>query len=182
MMEDATVRLKLQPLTAGAFRPYGQLLETKQPIFPEVESGEGRVAIELLKLKRPANPRRISMMATHFSYNQTFIPVRGTMALVVAPAPRNRLDGHDRYEVDYERLAAFFVEPGQAAFIEKGVWHYAVALGAECDFINVTRKNPGEGTSRLEAEMRMDQIPSMRPYVEVLDFRARDKRVIELEV
>jgi hypothetical protein len=49
-------------------------------------------------------------------------------------------------------------------------------------FINVTRKNPGEGTSRLEAEMRMDQIPSMRPYVEVLDFRARDKRVIELEV
>jgi ureidoglycolate hydrolase len=181
-MEDATIRLKLQPLTASAFRAYGQMLETKQPIFPEVETGEGRVAIELLKLKRPENPRRISMMATHFSYNQTFIPVRGTMALIVAPAPRNRPDGHDRYEVDYERLAAFFVEPGQAAFIEKGVWHYAVALGAECEFINVTRKNPGEGTSRLDAEMLMDQIPSMRPYVEVLDFRARDKRVIEIEV
>jgi ureidoglycolate hydrolase len=181
-MDDETIKLKIVPITAGGFTPYGKMLESKQPIFPDVDQGEGRVAIELLKLKRPANPRRISMMATHFSYNQTFIPVRGTMALVVAPPPRNRTDGHDNYEVDYTRLGAFFVEPGQAAFIDKGVWHYAVALGAECEFINVTRKNPGEGTSRIDEEMRMDKIPSMRPYVEVLDFRKRDHRVIELEV
>lgn len=181
-MEDEVLRVKVQPLTAEAFRPYGQMLENKQPLFPEVEPGEGRVALELLKFKRPVNPRRISMMATHFSYNQTFIPVRGTMALVVAPAPRNRADGQHKYEIDYTQLAAFFVEPGQAAFIEKGVWHYAVALGQECEFVNVTRKNPGEGTSRLDEEMRMDRIPSMRPYVEVLDFRQRDRRVIELEV
>jgi ureidoglycolate hydrolase len=182
VMQDEVVHIKVQPLTSEAFRPYGHMLENKQPLFPEVEQGEGRVAIELLQFKRPVNPRRISMMATHFSYNQTFIPVRGTMALIVAPAPRNRSDGHERYEIDYDRLAAFFVEPGQAAFIEKGVWHYAVALGQECEFINVTRKNPGEGTSRLDDEMRMDKIPSMRPYVEVLDFRQRDRRVIELEV
>lgn len=181
-MEDEVVRIKVQPLTAEAFQPYGHMLENKQPLFPEVEPGEGRVAVELLKFKRPVNPRRISMMATHFSYNQTFIPVRGTMALVVAPAPRNRGDGHEKYEIDYHHLAAFFVEPGQAAFIEKGVWHYAVALGHECEFINITRKNPGEGTSRLDEEMRMDKIPSMRPYVEVLDFRQRDRRVIELDV
>jgi ureidoglycolate hydrolase len=121
-------------------------------------------------------------MATHFSYNQTFIPLRGTLALVVAPAPRNRNEGRDKYEIDYQQLAAFLVEPGQAAFIEKGVWHYAVALGQECEFINITRKNPGEGTSRVDQEMRMDRIPSMRPYVEVLDFRERDHRVIELEL
>jgi ureidoglycolate hydrolase len=181
-MEDQIVKIKVQPLTPEAFRPYGHMLENKQPLFPDVEAGEGRVAVELLKFKRPGNPRRISMMATHFSYNQTFIPVRGTMALIVAPPPRNHTAGHEKYEIDYERLAAFFVEPGQAAFIEKGVWHYAVALGAECDFINITRKNPGEGTSRLDDEMRMDKIPSMRPYVEVLDFHQRDRRVIELEV
>jgi ureidoglycolate hydrolase len=181
-MEEETVKLKVQPLTSEAFRPYGEALESKQPIYPEVAPGEGRVAIEILKLKRPVNPRRISAMATHFSYNQTFIPVRGTMALIVAPAPRNRDAGHQNYEVDYTRLAAFFVEPGQAAFIEKGVWHSAVAMGTECEFINVTRKNKGEGTSRLDEEMAMDQIPKMRPYVEVVDFRKRDKRVIELEV
>jgi len=181
-MAEQTIRLKVRPLTAEAFRPYGQMLESKQPIFPEVEPGEGRVAMELLKLKRPSNPRRISMMATHFSYNQTFIPVRGTMALIVAPPPRNRDAGQENYDLDYDRAAAFFVEPGQAAFIEKGTWHSAVALGAECEFINITRKDPGEGTSRVDAEMRMDKIPEMRPYVEVMDFRERDKRVIELEV
>jgi ureidoglycolate hydrolase len=122
-------------------------------------------------------------MAVHFSYNQTFIPVRGTMALIVAPAPRNHDAGHEKYELDYDRIAAFFVEPGQAAFIEKGVWHSAVALGAECEFINVTRKNPGEGTSKLMEELgSMERIPEFRPYVEVVNFRKRDRRVIELEV
>jgi len=181
-MEEEIVRIKMQPLTPEAFRPYGHMLESKQPLFPEVESGEGRVALELLKIKRAVNPRRISMMATHFSYNQTFIPVRGTMALVVAPAPRNRGAGHEKYEIDYAQLAAFFVEPGQAAFIDKGVWHYAVALGHECEFVNITRKNPGEGTSRLDEEMGMERIPSMRPYVEVLNFSRRDRRVIELDL
>ena len=77
-MEEQTIKLKLQPLTPEAFKPYGQVLENRQPVLPEVEPGEGRVAIELLKFKRPTNARRISMMATHFSYNQTFIPLRGT--------------------------------------------------------------------------------------------------------
>ena len=172
---------RLQPLTPETFKPYGQVLENRQPVLPEVEPGEGRVAIELLKFKRPTNPRRISMMATHFSYNQTFIPLRGTIALVVAPPPRNRSAGHERYEIDYERLAAFFLEPGQAALIDKGTWHYAVALGAECDLINVTRKDPGEGTSDIDAEMRMDRIPRCARTSKSLDFARRDKRVLELE-
>ena len=89
-MEEQNNKLKLQPLTPEAFKPYGQVLENRQPVLPEVEPGEGRVAIELLKFKRPTNARRISMMATHFSYNQTFIPLRGTMALVVAPPPASQ--------------------------------------------------------------------------------------------
>ena len=89
-MEEQTIKLKLQPLTPEAFKPYGQVLENRQPVLPEVEPGEGRVAIELLKFKRPTNARRISVMATHFSYNQTFIPLRGTMALVVAPPPASQ--------------------------------------------------------------------------------------------
>jgi hypothetical protein len=67
-MEEQTIKLKLQPLTPEV-KPYGQVLENRQPVLPEVEPGEGRVAIELLKFKRPTNARRISMMATHFSYN-----------------------------------------------------------------------------------------------------------------
>jgi ureidoglycolate hydrolase len=179
-MED-TIKVKVQPLKAEAFRPYGQMLESKQPIFPEAE--EGRVAIELLRVKHRPNAKRTEQLAIHFSYNQTFIPVQGTMVLIVAPPPRNREAGPAAYELDYEQLAAFVVEPGQAAFIDKGTWHNVVTLGSECTFINVTRKNPGEGTSQVEdLEGRIERIPSRRPYVEFVDVRKRDHRVIELDL
>ncbi|MGH8011301.1 MAG: ureidoglycolate lyase [Candidatus Binataceae bacterium] len=181
-MEARTIRLKLRPLTAEAFSAYGKVLESKQPLLPEVEPGEGRIAIEILRLKRPSDSRRIEGMAVHFSYNQTFIPVRGGMALIVAPPPRNREAGHEHYELDYERMAAFVVEPGHGAFIEKGTWHSAMAIGTECQFVNVTRKNPGEATSDLSLERGFARIPEFRPYVEVLNFRKRDNRVIELEL
>ena len=179
---EEPVRIKLEPLSNETFAPYGQVLESKQPVFPEVEAGEGRVAMELLKAKRPANARRLEQLAIHFSYNQTFIPLEGTLALIVAPAPRNREAGQQNYEVDYSRLKAFIVEPGQAAFIEKGVWHNAITLGNECTFINVTRKNPGEGTTQAGEPGKVENVPARRPYVEFVDLKKHDSRFIELEL
>jgi len=180
---EETIKVKLQPLNVEAFRPYGQVLESKQPIFPEVEPGEGHVAMELLRLKYRPNAKRMEQLAIHFSYNQTFIPVQGAMVLLVAPPPRNREAGPATYELDYERLAAFIVEPGQAAHIDKGTWHNVLALGPECAFINVTRKNPGEGTSQIEAiEGRIERVQTTRSYVEFVDLKKRDTRVIEIEL
>ncbi len=175
-----TIKVKVQPLTAEAFRPYGQMLETKQPIFPEVEPGEGRVAMELLHIKHRPEAKRMDQMAIHFSYNQTFIPLQGSMVLVVAPAPRNRKAGQAAYEFDYKKVAAFVLEPGRAALIDKGVWHNALTFGPECTFINVTRKDPGEGTS--QAVERVELVPTMRSYVEFVDLQKRDNRVVELEL
>ncbi len=77
----------------------------------------------------------------------------------------------------------FNVDPGQAAFIYKGTWHNALTLGKECLFINVTRKNGGEGTSPAgEMEGRIEQAHSVRSYVEFVDMKKRDGWVIELEV
>ena len=114
--------------------------------------------------------------------SQTFIPLEGTLALIVAPAPRNREGGQENYEVDYSKLKAFIVEPGQAAFIEKGVWHNAITLGNECTFINVTRKNPGEGTTQAGEPGKVENQPARRPYVEFVDLKKRDSRFIELEL
>ena len=176
------IKLKLQPITVEAFKPYGQMLENKQPIFPEVELGEGRVAIEMQHLKpRLPQTTQLEQMAIHFSYNQTFIPMQGTMVVVVAPIPRNKEAGQAAYEFDYTRAAAFIVTPGQAAFIEKGVWHNAFMLGPQCTFINVTRKNPGEGTTR-ETGGDLALTRSRRPYVEFVDLKQRDGRVLELEL
>ena len=179
-MEDA-LRVKIQPLTAELFRPYGEVLKPKQLIYPETE--EGRVAMELLAMKYRPNAKKMDQLAIHFSYNQTFIPVQGSLVLIVAPPPRNREAGPSGYELDYEKVAAFMVDPGQAAFIYKGTWHNAITLGSECTFINVTRKNQGEGTSpEDELQGKIERISTIRPYVEYVDLKKRDNRVIELEV
>lgn len=179
-MEDI-LKVKIQPLNAEAFKPYGQVLQQKQLIYPDTD--EGRVAMEMLQLKYRPNARKMDQMAVHFSYNQTFIPIHGSMVLVVAPAPRNRNSGPDGYEMDYEKVAAFMIDPGQVAFIDKGVWHNIITLGTECTFINVTRKNTGEGTSPAgELEGKIEKAHAVRPYVEFVDFKKRDNRVIELEL
>lgn len=179
-MED-TLRVKIQPLTAELFRPYGEVLKSKQLIYPETE--EGRVAMEMLAIKYRSNAKKMDQLAIHFSYNQTFIPVQGSLVLIVAPPPRNREAGPSGYELDYEKIAAFMVDPGQAAFIYKGTWHNAITLGSECTFLNVTRKNQGEGTSpEDELQGKIERISTIRPYVEYVDLKKRDNRVIELEV
>jgi len=179
-MEDA-LRVKIQPLTAELFRPYGEVLKPKQLIYPETE--EGRVAMEMLAIKYRPNAKKMDQLAIHFSYNQTFIPVQGSLVLIVAPPPRNREAGPSGYELDYEKIAAFMVDPGQAAFIYKGTWHNAITLGSECTFLNVTRKNQGEGTSpEDELQGKIERISTIRPYVEYVDLKKRDNRVIELEV
>jgi len=179
-MQD-TLKVKLQPLNAETFRPYGEVLKPKQLIYPEAD--EGRVAMEMLKINYRPNAKRMDQLAIHFSYNQTFIPVQGSLVLVVAPPPRNREAGPASYELDYEKVAAFVVEPGQVAFIYKGTWHNALTLGNECTFLNVTRKNQGEGTSpEDELQGKIERIHTIRPYVEYVDLKKRDNRVIELEV
>lgn len=179
-MED-TLRVKIQPLTAELFRPYGEVLKPKHLIYPETE--EGRVAMEMLAIKYRPNAKKMDQLAIHFSYNQTFIPVQGSLVLIVAPPPRNREAGPSGYELDYEKIAAFMVDPGQAAFIYKGTWHNAMTLGSECTFLNVTRKNQGEGTSpEDELQGKIERISTIRPYVEYIDLKKRDNRVIELEV
>ena len=179
---EQTLKVKIHPLTAEAFQPYGQVLQPKQLIYPESE--EGRVAMEMLTVKYRSSAKKMDQFAIHFSYNQTFIPVQGSLVLIVAPPPRNRDAGQAKYELDYEKVAAFMVEPGQAAFIYKGTWHNALTLGSNCTFINVTRKNPGEGTSDGEGleDGRIERIPAKRPYVEFVDVKKRDNRLIELEL
>jgi ureidoglycolate hydrolase len=175
---ETTIKVKVQPLSADAFRPYGQVLESRHPVYPEVDGGQSSVV--MLHLKQQL--RQIDMLAFHFSYNQTFMPVRGAMVLIVAPPPRNREADPAAYEVDYERLAAFVLEPGQAVLIDRGTGHNAVPLGTECTAISVTKKHGEEINQVLDVvEGRTGQLRST-PVVEYLRFGKRDQRVLELEL
>jgi len=38
---EETIKVKVEPLTAEAFRPFGRMLENKEPVFPEVTPARG---------------------------------------------------------------------------------------------------------------------------------------------
>jgi ureidoglycolate hydrolase len=176
------VKVKVQPLTAEAFRPYGLVMvEGKQIVFPEVEEG-GRPALEFQR-SRKSRGNTLAHFAVHFSYRQTFVPVRGSMILVVAPPPRNREAERQNYELDYEKIAAFSLAPGQAADIDKGVWHSAIVPDQECLWLNSTRKDAGEGANRTRVNERgQPEWLDPRPYIEFVDVKERDDRLIEVEL
>jgi ureidoglycolate hydrolase len=178
------VKIKVQPLTAEAFRPYGLVMEEgKQIVFPEVDEG-GRPALEFQRARaRKGTNNALAHFAVHFSYRQTFIPVRGSMILVVAPAPRNRQAQRQDYELDYEKVAAFSLAPGQAADIDRGVWHSALVPGEDCVWVNCTRKDEGEGVNVTQVNERGKvEWRDPRPYIEFVDIRERDGRVVEVEL
>src|SRR3954470_17383538 len=115
-----SVKVKIRPL-AQCDLPYAQMLADKQPVFPEVDPGEGRVALEMRHLKHWAKEMRLEQMAIHFSYNQTAIALKGGVCVVVAPPPRNRDADISEFEFDYGQVHAYEVNPGEAVCIEKGV-------------------------------------------------------------
>ena len=183
-----TITVKLQPLTAEAFRPYGHIVDSTHPAYPDVE--EGRPAVVWVHLQHQPNAKRVGQLAIHFSYGQTFIPMQGSLVLIVAPPPRNRAAGPAAYEVDYERLAAFVLEPGEVAHIEKGVWHMVTTLGGACRFLSATRKDPlgkevsqgGESPGPLTIEQVIERQKQQTSFIEFVDVQRRDNRRIELEL
>tara|TARA_Y100001934_G_C12223905_1_gene712059 strand:+ start:104 stop:655 length:552 start_codon:yes stop_codon:yes gene_type:complete len=175
--------IKIQPLSADAMLAYGVMVEDQKLAFPRTEVGQ--VGLEKLRVKYRPNGNEIHQLAIHFTYNQTFIPLFGSLILVLAPAPRNRAEGEskgpDTYDLDYDRIAAFSLKPGQIACIDQGVWHNVVTLDQECEFVNVTRKNDGEGISPAEElEGNIDAAHAVRDYVEFVDIKKRDDRMLKL--
>ena len=146
-MTVQTVELKLQPLSAEAFRPYGEVLGPNQALCPETE--EGRLSMELTHLwqdgpgRGPAPSGAVSpsiqRLANHPSSSQIFLPVKGSLVIVVAPPPRNLEADQADWDFDWDRLAAFVVEAGQAILVDKGTYHMVVALGQESMVANVNR-------------------------------------------
>jgi ureidoglycolate hydrolase len=176
------VRVKVRPLTREGMKLYGDVLDEDHPIFPQVDRGRGAVAMEINTLKRNDSARQtLDQLAIHGSYTQSFIILQGSMVMVYAPAPAN-LDGDpELMPLDYDRLGAFILNAGDAAHINRGVWHGSVVIGGFCRFVNVTRKDEGEGTTNV-AEVDDENLEYSRHYIELVNVRRRDKRQIVLDL
>ena len=176
------VRVKVQPLTREGMKPYGDILDADHPIFLEVDPGHGAVAMEIGTLRRNLSVRQtLDLMAVHGSYTQSFIILKGSIIMVFAPPSADLSADIESMEFDYNNVGAFAMAEGDVAHINRGVWHGAMVLNEACTFVNITRKDPGEGTTN-QVEVDDENIKYTREYIELVNIRRRDKRQIVLEL
>jgi len=163
---EEQVKVKVQPLTPEAFKPYGEVVELGLTAYPEFEPVEnmGRMAVQIVRMQRSGG--EVEEMATHFAYTQPIFALSGSLLVVVAPAPR-RLPQMKDAEIDYARAAAFEVKPGQGVCLGKGVWHYIGGLHDKADMIHMTRRDPARQFEDT--------------FADFVNFKQRDGRVIEVE-
>ena len=150
---DSRHVLLIEPLTAEAFRAFGDVIEAADSArhhtinagFAEryhdlaridtAESG-GRPLLNIFRAVPRALPLQLSEVERHLLGSQAFMPLTPQRFLVVVaaagPAPL------------VDQLRCFMASPGQGVNYARGTWHHPLlALDVGCDFLVIDRGGPG---------------------------------------
>lgn len=144
----STLRLEPAPLTAEAFAPFGDVIETAGHTPRSINQGttqrhhdlaridvgrdQGRPLLNIFVAQPPPLPLRIAMVERHALGSQAFVPLDGADFLIVVAAP-----GDDPKPGD---LRAFLAGSGQGVNYAPGVWHHPlIALHRETRFVVIDR-------------------------------------------
>ena len=148
--------LDLKPLTAEAFAPFGDVIETRGTPRKinnghalrfhdlaqlDVDAQGGRAIVSIFRSTPPTYPFAIRAMEHHPLGSQAFIPMSGrAYVVVVAPAGKFVADG----------IQAFVAKPTQGVNFRAGVWHhFNLAYGAESEFLVIDRDGPGRNLEEV---------------------------------
>ena len=146
-------RLQLDPLTADAFRPFGDVIDADTSC-ERLTINDGRTArhhalamieclgvgaggaISIFRADPVDEAFVLRKMERHPLGSQAFINTSGhPYAIVVAPAGA----------LDETRIRGFLAHAGQSVNYRPGVWHhYLLALEQPSDFVVVDRIGPGD--------------------------------------
>jgi ureidoglycolate lyase len=143
--------LELQPLTAEAFEPFGDVIQ-RQGVIPEninygqtqkfadlalIDTSEcgGETAVHLYRSQAATLPFLIERMERHPLGSQAFMPLhQRSFPVIVAPA------GDDP---DIQTIRGFITNGEQGINYRKGVWHhYQISLNGICDYLVIDRIGP----------------------------------------
>lgn len=148
-----TRSLLLEPLTAEAFRAFGDVIDasaacdkvlinegrtTRHHALAQVDRGPGpgEAAISLFRAQPVPAGFALRSMERHPLGSQAFINTSGNpYAVVVAPAG----------DFDEQAIRGFLARADQGVNYSRGTWHhYLLALGRPSDFVVVDRVGPGD--------------------------------------
>jgi len=143
--------LVLEPLTAEAFAPFGDVIQRKG-VSPEIinygqtqkfadlariDTGEegGETTVHLYRSQAVALPFLIERMERHPLGSQAFMPLHQQPFPVIVAPPGD--------DPDIRSIRGFISNGEQGINLHKGVWHhYQVSLAGTCDYLVIDRKGP----------------------------------------
>ena len=144
-------RLVLQPLTAEAFEPFGDVIQ-RQGVVPEhinygqtqkyadqalIDSsqGDGHSTVHLYRSQPATLPLLIKQLERHPLGSQAFMPLHQRPFPVIVAPPDD--------EPDIRAIRGFITNGGQGINIRRGVWHhYQVSLDEVCDYLVIDGAGP----------------------------------------
>lgn len=163
--------LKPQPLTAEAFAPFGDVIETRDRDFFMINKGntqryhrladvslgkaEDTAIISIFKTHAYTMPMPISMLERHPLGSQAFIPLNAEPFLIVV-APLGETP-------DVSKIQAFISDGQQGINYHTGVWHHPViSCAAEDSFLVIDRAGEGHNCDEYDfpAEMTIQLLPA----------------------
>ena len=139
--------LRPEPLSAAAFAPFGQVIETRGPHHiindgdaeryhdlaqVDTTADGGRTLVNIFRARPHALPLKLTLVERHQLGSQRFMPLSRQRFLVVVaaagPAPRA------------EDLRCFIAGQGQGVNLSRGTWHHPLlALGDGGDYLVIDR-------------------------------------------
>ena len=148
-MDGQQITLAAEPLTAHAFAPYGDVIETREDSpFHTINRGfakrfddlaaidttaqGGTTAVAIMRARPHALPLNVAMLERHLLGSQAFVPLSGQPYLVVV-APAGPVP-------DVSSLRCFLCGNDQGVNYARGTWHHPLlTIGAESDFLVIDR-------------------------------------------
>ena len=137
--------LNIEPLTAEAFRPFGDVIEASdtRPHFSindgfaeryhdlanlDVANQGGRAILSIFRALPRNFPMQLVLLERHPLGSQAFMPLSTLPFLVVVAAAAP--------EPDVSLIRCFRTMPGQGVNYARGTWHHPlIALLSPCDFL-----------------------------------------------
>ncbi|MBB5192993.1 ureidoglycolate lyase [Silvimonas terrae] len=155
------VALKVEPLTAAAFAPFGDVIEAADSArhFP-INGGnterfhdlmtlatdpDGHAIVSIFRGQPRTLPLTLTMLERHPKGSQAFMPLSGRSYLVAVARPGEGVSVAD--------VCVFLARGDQGVNYAPGTWHHPLlALHATSDFLVIDRAGPGGNCDEVTLE------------------------------
>jgi ureidoglycolate lyase len=145
------VRIKAEPLTSEAFKPFGQVVGQDEVDLALKKGEEFRMGIIHMRNRG----YQISRMNFHKNSTQALVPLEGKACLVVVAPPDTKF----KKASDLKKVKAFICDGSVGINLGLKTWHQALLpLGPEMKMLNVQGVNSTEDTDPVDFEEKLDAV------------------------